>query len=102
MIKKLSLEGLFECGALEIAKGKAAAFTPVIQRHGMGLGLAIANETGYYPVPLYWCHGDNWDELSDHADELNREHFDLDERAAMVIVASTMSAQNQRRSQVTP
>lgn len=90
MLKKLSFEGRFECGVDELAKGKACAYVPVVISSGMGLGLAVANEQGYHPIPLHWCNGDNFDELAEHADELNLELFALDARAAAVIVCSTM------------
>lgn len=98
MLKPLSYEGLFECGALDLVKGKAAAFTAAIHSGGMGLGLAVANQPGYYPVPLAWCHGDDWNELRKHADALNLEHFDLDAKAASTIVASSIAAQNRRNA----
>lgn len=95
-MKKLTKEGIFECGLMELARGKACALTAVIQPHGMGLGLAVANEPGYHPIPLHWCNGDNFIELHDHADELNRELFNLEPRAAATIVSSTMAAQNRK------
>lgn len=90
MLKPLSFEGRFECGLDELTAGKVCALTAVIQPHGMGLGLAVANEPGYHRVPLHWCNGDSWDELADHADALNWELYKLEPRAAAVIIASTM------------
>jgi len=90
MLKPFSKLGQIECGLLDIAAGKTCALTPVVHEHAQGLGLAVANEPGYYPIPLHWCHGDNRDELQKHADELNAELFGIDRRAALEIVCSSM------------
>lgn len=97
MLKPLTYEGRFECGLDALTRGKLCALTPVIQGSRMGLGLAMANESGYHPVPLHWCSGDNWEELQAHADALNVELFDLDKRAAASVVCSSMAAQNRKR-----
>jgi hypothetical protein len=93
-MKRLSFEGLFESGALELAQGKVCAFVAVhdAEHGGVQLGLAVANERGYYPVPAYWVHGDDHEyaAMQEHARALNREHFKLDDRAAALVVASTM------------
>ena len=90
MLKPFTPEGRFECGFDKAVKGKVCALTPVVRENCMGLGIAFANEPGYCPVPLHWCHGDRWDELQAHADELNKELFQLDGKAAALIVLSTM------------
>lgn len=97
MLKPLTFEGRFESGFDELAAGKVCAVAAVIQANGMGLGLAVANEPGYHAIPLHWCNSDNWNELRDHATALNAELFDLDEKAAAIIVCSSMGAQNKRR-----
>lgn len=97
MLKKLTFEGRFECGFDKIGHGKVRALTPTIQPGGIGLGIAVANERGYYPVPLHWCRADTYDEMDAHADELNKELFNLLPRAAAVIVASSMRAQNEEK-----
>lgn len=95
MLKKFTKEGRFECGLDELVAGKAWAFVPVLapERSGsvFGLGVAVANEPGYYPVPLHWCHADTWDEAQAHAVELNREEG-ISEDAEMRIVCSSMAA----------
>lgn len=93
-MKRLSFEGLFESGALELTRGKVCAFVAVLdhERGGVQLGVAVANEPGYYPMPAYWAHGDDHEyaAMQEHARELNREHFKLDDDAAARIVASTL------------
>jgi hypothetical protein len=93
LIKKLTFEGRFECGLDEIVKGKAFAFVAVsnIEPHmpHYRLGVAIANERGYYPVPAHWAHSDSYDQMSAHADELNKAEG-LEPKAAAMIVCSSM------------
>lgn len=93
-MKKLTAEGRFECGLDELTRGRVCALTPVISREpgepGIGLGLAIANEPGFYPIPMYWVNSENWYEMDGHASELNLELFGLDEETALKIVASSM------------
>lgn len=92
-MKKLSAEGRFDSNIDEMLAGKVWAFTSVIAHDGIGLGAAVANEPGYYPIPLSFAFvefgQDAYDEMSAHADELN-EAMGLDEEAAMKIVASSM------------
>lgn len=91
MLKKLSKEGRFECGLDDIVAGKVWAFTPGNHHEcgKVGLGVAIANERGFHPVPLTWCNADSWAEIAAHADELNRAEG-FDEGAAERVVISTM------------
>ena len=92
MIKKLSRLMFLE---LEIEKkfaGKAYAFTPVMKGSFIGLGIAVANEPGYSPVPMTFCHGDNHAEMEAHAEEANREFLGHSEDTAMTIVCSSYAA----------
>lgn len=90
MIKKLSMEGRFECGLDDVVKNKVWAFVAVVGEHSPArLGIAIANEQGYNPIPEYWAHGDDLHELQAHADELN-EAEGKDKRLAAEIICSTM------------
>lgn len=76
MLKKLSAEGRHESGLDKITQGKVWAFIATmspIHKDRYGLGVAIANEPGYYPIPLTWANSDSWDSMSDHATELNRD-----------------------------
>ncbi len=88
-MKKLSAEGRFESGLDEIGKGKVWAFVPVLgERHEAALGIAVANEPGYHPLPEFWAHG-SYDEMSEHADELNAAEGKSVEES-MRIICSTM------------
>lgn len=95
-IRKLTKEGEFEAGIEAIVAGKVWAYTPVIAfgKRGalgeppFGLGIAIANEPKYHPVPIAWCHGDNWEEMAEHADELNRARGLTDEHATEIVISS--------------
>lgn len=95
-IKKLSAEGRFESGLDDIVRGKVFAFTPIVGKAERGaaatLGVAVANEPGYLPIPTTWCHADSYAEMRAHANELNKA-AGLDEESAARIVCSTMAAQ---------
>ena len=90
--KPLTFEGRFECGFDDAVKGKIAALTAVVQPNGIGLGIAIANEQGYIPIPLYWCRGEDYEQMQEHAKALNAELFGLDAKEAAKIVCSSMFA----------
>lgn len=79
---ELGLEALFA--------GKLWAFTPVMGDYGWQLGIAVSNEAGYSPVPGFFCHADSYDEMADHADDLNRERG-FEPLEAGRIVASSMA-----------
>lgn len=89
-IKRLSAEGRLEAGVDEIMAGKLFAFVAVVgKNYPWRLGLAVANERGYNPVPEFWAHGDDMDAFHAHADELN-EAMGLGKDAALRIIASSM------------
>lgn len=96
MLKKFSAEHRFDCGLDEIVRGNVWAFVPVTCKHGIGLGVAVANEPGYYPVPFDFCHAATWAEMSKHADELNLAEG-VDEESAARIICSSMAAGNRRK-----
>jgi hypothetical protein len=98
-MKQLSFEGRFESGMNAIVEGKVWAFCPTPaegDRPMYGLGIALANEQGYYPIPLAWVWGDTWAEMSAHAESLNAEEG-LSRLDAAKIVISTMRAMPSRR-----
>lgn len=95
-MKKLSLLMIIELGIDEMFRGKLWAYTPVIDEKGIGLGIAVANEAGYNPIPLQWCNGEKYDEVREHADELNAERG-LSSDCSMRVVMSTMAAQNAKK-----
>lgn len=90
MLKPLTFEGRFECGLDAIVNNKIWAFVAVVGEHyGARLGIAIANEQGYNPVPEYWAHADRLDEMQDHANQLNAAEG-KSEFLCVEIVCSTM------------
>lgn len=95
MLKPLTLCGRVELGIEEMFKGKLWAYAAVVNEQGIGLGIAVANEAGYNPVPMYWCHADTWNEMREHAKALNRERGMSDEEADKIIITS-MAEQNKR------
>lgn len=90
MLKPLTFEGRFESGFNELTEGKTCALVAVWSETAWGLGIAVANEDGYYPVPLHWCHSDDHDAMYAHADQLNKELFGHDATAAAKIICTTM------------
>jgi hypothetical protein len=98
-MKRLSEEGRFECGLDEVVKGKCWAFTCVLGEHyNFRLGVAIANEPGYYPVPEFWCHGDSYDEMHRHVDELNDKEGLTQDEAARIMCSSMVASRRENRS----
>jgi hypothetical protein len=90
MLKKLSACSRAELELEALFAGKLWAFTPVMGDYGWQLGIAVSNEAGYSPVPGFFCHADTYDEMADHADDLNRERGQ-EPREAASIVASSMA-----------
>jgi hypothetical protein len=89
-IRQLSPE--IAADAVQAFAGKAWAFVAVLTHDLYALGVACANEPGYSPIsPTHYC-ADDFETASDEADRLNMELHALDERAAFVIVASSMRA----------
>lgn len=93
MLKPFTFEGRFECGLDDIVRGKVWCFVNVVGEHYPArLGIAIANEPGYNPIPEHWCHADSYDELDRHAEDLNLAEG-IDVKLAARIVCSTMGGQ---------
>lgn len=74
----------------ESFRGKLWTYTPAIHQNGIGLGVAVANEPGYTPVPLSKYSADRWDDAQKKADELNAERGQ-DRGAITNIIASSMA-----------
>jgi hypothetical protein len=90
MLKPLTKEGRFECGLDDAVKGKVWCFVNVVgENYPARLGIAFANEPGYCPIPEFWCHADNYNELDRHAEELNKAEG-IDVLQAAKIVCSSM------------
>lgn len=93
-MKKLTAEGRFECGLDEVVKNKIWCFVAVTGDYfGARLGVAIANQRGYVPIPEHWAHADYLDQMQHHADELN-EAEGLTKLQAAEIVCSTMGGRS--------
>jgi hypothetical protein len=93
-LKPLTFEGRFECGLDEVVKNKIWAFVAVTgENYGARLGIAIANQRGYTPIPEHWAHADSHDVMQQHADDLN-EKEGLTRLQAVQIVCSTMDGRS--------
>lgn len=89
MSKQLTELAIAELGITEMMAGKAYAYVAVMSGDTYGLGLAVANERGYHPIPLHWAQADTFNSAHDLADEMN-EKIGLNLEAAARIVCSTM------------
>lgn len=88
-LKKFTSEGRFEAGLDDAIAGKMWAYIAIVG-NPYTLGVAVANESGYIPIPTHWCNGDDYAEMDAYADELNaRENIDRD--LATRIIASGMA-----------
>jgi len=87
---RLQLDELDRHDIADAFKGKLYAFTPVITKHGAGLGVAVANEQGYSPVPFHMANSPYYNDMQTLANQLNTSMLGLDENTAWEIVCSTM------------
>jgi hypothetical protein len=89
--KLLTDLAILELGIDKMFAGRIWAFVPVADGTyaQWSLGIAVANETGHNPIPPFWAHSDDYNVLSDHADELNLKRG-LSVEVAAKIAASTM------------
>ncbi len=97
-MKRLSNLAVAELGINEMFAGKLWAYVPVVEKFGIGLGIAVANEAGYNPIPLHWAIAETWEEMRAHAQELN-EAKGLNEEAAARVVCSSMAAGNVKKKE---
>lgn len=85
-------------------RGKVAFVAVIPQENLAGingaLGLAIANELGYFPVPLGWARYTSFDAAANHADILNN-HLGHDDGTAFEIICSTMGGKPFREKPAT-
>ena len=73
------------------------AYTAVVQEGGFGLGLAVENEPGYYPVKAYPPGSfATHKEAGEKAQALNAEEFRLSREDAWRIIASSMFCKDHR------
>ena len=66
--------------------GKKFAFCAV----SCGLGVAVKDESGYWPVPAHWYANDSYMANYDYADQLNEHALGLEQIEAGKIVLSSM------------
>jgi len=94
-IHKLSTLAASELEIEAKYRGKFWCYAPRIDQEidRYGLCIVVANERGYSPVPLFFCHADSYDEASEHADELNAARG-LDSDVSGRIIASSMALQH--------
>ena len=75
-------------------QGKVYALTPVTFDDRWAVGVAVANERGYTPLPISWCNIEMgptaYDEIARYLDTVNHDTLKLNDRAAMKIVCSSM------------
>jgi hypothetical protein len=77
--------------------GKTFAYTAVLDKHNcFALGVALANEPGYYPVSCYHYQGETYHAAAQEADRLNTL-LGHSEDGAINIVVSTHVAQRAKR-----
>lgn len=86
MDKQVSGESLAD---LEDRYQDVHAYTAICGKGFCGLGVAIANERGYYAVSPNIAHFDRYDDAANEADRLNAA-IGLGDDAAWKIVASSM------------
>lgn len=98
MNKSLTTMAIAEMEIEDKWAGKLWAYTPtVLGRESaagdncFGLGIAVANESGYTPLPIYWANFETYDAAADDADRLNKERG-LDDEEAIRIICSSMAA----------
>jgi len=83
--QKLEL-GDFELGHIRaMHKGQAIAFVGTTR----GLGLAIRDQAGFWPIPLSWFRCDSMGAAMTYADQLNEYALNITDAEAVSIVAST-------------
>lgn len=91
-MKTLSNLAIAELGIGEMMAGKAYAYTAVMAGDTYGLGIAVANERGYLPIPLHWANAETYDAAADMAEVLNRDLLGLSNDAMARIICSSMAA----------
>jgi len=62
-----------------------------------GLGIAVADKPGYFPISGDYAHADSYEVMMDHADDLNRQRG-ITRAQSAIIIASTMGGRGARSS----
>ena len=95
-IKKLSPEIPLEYDYEGKFKDKLWCYAAVILHQTVvderwGLGIAVADEPGYHPISGLYAHASTFEEMMDHADDLNMQR-NIPRIQGAMIIASTMHA----------
>ncbi len=76
-------------------RGRAFAFVAVLPSEPVeglqiqgALGLAIANDRGFMPVPLGWAYYETFTAAQDHAEHLNKHIGLIDDQASMIQIST--------------
>ncbi len=87
--KTMSLEAQHDIA--EAFQGKVHAYVPVISPSDFyGIGVAVANESGYMPISAWHYSANTYEEASREADRLNSEILGMSPDEALRIICSTM------------
>ena len=87
MTQQLSQEFLTDL--IETHSGKVWCFVSVITKDRFGLGIAIANEPGYYPIHINRYNTASFEIAADESDRLNTLR-EINETESARIISSTM------------
>lgn len=79
----------------DLFEGKEFAFVAVVAETAFSLGVAVADEPGYWPLPAHLVETRGWEEMNAAAAAINAR-LGLDEATASRIVSSSMAAQNKQ------
>ena len=78
----------------EAFKSKMWVYVPVVNKHGSALGIAVAKEYGYSPVPKFIAS--DYDEAQDLADRLNTERGFTPEQSLIIQALSMRKPTTQK------
>jgi len=91
-MKKLSEEAIADLGIEQQFAQKEWVYTPVMQEHGWGLGIAVKDEKGYNPIAAFYCHVEYGpkahDNMIEHADQLNLQRGIPSDAAAQIVTTT--------------
>jgi len=74
---------------IELHTGKVWCFVSVITKERFGLGIAIANEPGYYPIHINRYNATTFEIAADESDRLSTLR-EISETESASIIGSTM------------
>jgi hypothetical protein len=92
-LKPFTAEGRFECGFNELVHGKLCALVAVWHSDVAMPGAWVSplrTSRATTRFPSHWVHGDDVNEMHDHAEALNAELFGLSRAATAQIILSSM------------